>query len=52
MYKVMKVLREINFDGVVIADHIPQMANDPRIATAYTIGYMKALVQRATEEHC
>jgi len=50
MYKVMKVLREVNFDGVVIADHIPTMGNDPRLGTAYTIGYMKALVQRANEE--
>ncbi len=51
MYKVMKVLREINFNGVVIPDHIPQMLNDARLGTAYTIGYMKALLQRANEEY-
>lgn len=50
MYQVMKTLREVNFDGVIIPDHIPLMANDPRVGTAYTIGYMKALVQRANEE--
>jgi mannonate dehydratase len=50
MYKVMKVLRQVNFDGVVIPDHIPLMLNDPRLGTAYTMGYMKALVQRANEE--
>lgn len=50
MYKVMKALREVNFDGVVIPDHIPTMLNDPRLGTAYTIGYMKALIQRANEE--
>ena len=28
MYKVMKAMREVDFDGVLIADHIPMMAND------------------------
>ncbi|HXF61814.1 MAG TPA: mannonate dehydratase [Caldilineaceae bacterium] len=50
MYKVMKALRDINFDGVVIPDHIPVMVNDPRLGTAYSFGYMKALLQRANEE--
>ena len=50
MYKVIKAMREINFDGVLIADHIPMMANDQRISTAYTIGYMKALVERVNAE--
>ena len=50
MYKVMKVLREVGFKGVAIPDHIPQMADDPRLGTAYTIAYMKAMVQRANEE--
>ena len=49
MYKVMKALRAVDFDGVVIADHIPQMGDDPRIGTAYSIGYMKALVKWANE---
>jgi mannonate dehydratase len=50
MYKVMRALREIDFDGVVIPDHVPTMAGDPKLGTAYTIGYMRALVQRANEE--
>lgn len=50
MYKVMKTLVDIRFDGVVIPDHIPTMLNDPRLGAAYTIGYMKALIQRANEE--
>jgi len=49
MSKVMRALRAIDFDGVVIPDHIPTMGNDPRIALAYTIGYMKALVKQANE---
>jgi len=50
MYQVMKALREVDFDGVVIADHIPMMTDDHRVGTAYTIGYMKALLERANEE--
>jgi mannonate dehydratase len=50
MYKVMKMLREVDFNGVMIPDHIPRMANDPRVGIAYTIAYMKAMLQRANEE--
>ena len=50
MSKVMKALREVNFNGVLIPDHIPLMANDHRVGTAFTIGYMKALLARAEAE--
>jgi mannonate dehydratase len=50
MYQVMKALREVEFKGVAIPDHIPSMAGGPRVGTAYTIAYMKALVKRADEE--
>ena len=50
MYQVMKVMRKVNFKGVAIPDHIPQMADDGRVGTAYTIAYMNALVKRANEE--
>jgi mannonate dehydratase len=50
MYKVMKALRKVDFDGVLIADHIPLMGNDHRLGTAFTIGYMKALVERVNAE--
>lgn len=50
MYQVMKALQEVGFRGVVIPDHIPRMADDPRLGTAYTIGYMQALLRRAQEE--
>jgi mannonate dehydratase len=50
MYPVIRALREVEFDGVLIPDHIPGMANDRRVATAYSIGYMKALVERANAE--
>jgi len=50
MYKVIKAMRDVDFDGVLIADHIPMMANDHRIGTAFSIGYMKALVERVNAE--
>lgn len=50
MYAVMKTLQEVGFRGVVIPDHIPQMADDPRLGTAFTIGYMKALLDRVRAE--
>ncbi len=50
MYKVMRALREVDFDGVAIADHIPLMAKDHKVSTAFSIGYMKALLERANAE--
>ncbi|MBT3266620.1 TIM barrel protein [Candidatus Poribacteria bacterium] len=50
MSTVMNALRDVDFNGVVIPDHIPAMADDGRIGTAYTIGYMNALVERANAE--
>jgi len=50
MYPVIQALRDVEFDGVLIADHIPMMGDDFRLGTAYTLGYMKALVDRAVKE--
>lgn len=50
MYAIMRALEEVGFRGVAIPDHIPLMADDPRLGTAYTIGYMKALLARARAE--
>jgi mannonate dehydratase len=50
LYRVVRALRETNFDGIMIPDHIPMMDDDPRVGTAYSIGYMKALVERANAE--
>jgi len=50
MYRVMRALREVDFDGVAIADHIPSMTEDRRVGTAFSIGYMKALLERANAE--
>jgi len=50
MYKVMRALREVKFNGVMIPDHIPEMIGGGRAGTAYSIAYMKALLKRANEE--
>jgi len=50
MYKVVKALTETGFRGVLIPDHIPLMAGDARVGTAYSIAYMKAMQRRAQEE--
>ena len=50
MYKVMKALREVNFDGALIADHVQNMVGGRRVGLAYSIGYMRALLERANAE--
>lgn len=50
MYEVMKALREVKFDGCIIPDHIPNMLGGPRVGTAYSIAYMRALVQAVNNE--
>jgi mannonate dehydratase len=49
MYKIMKALRDVNYDGIVIPDHIPQMVG-ARSGLAYSIAYMRALRDRANRE--
>ncbi len=50
MYKILKALKDVDFDGVIIADHIPSMVYGPYTGTAFSIGYMKALVERVIAE--
>lgn len=50
MYQVMKALREVSFDGAAIADHVPGMVGGSRVQLAYSIGYMRALLERAEDE--
>ena len=68
MYKIIRVLKEVNFDGIIIPDHNPTMGSlnnrvsesnhyeskygvENRTATAFAIGYMKALVERVEDEN-
>lgn len=53
MYRVMKTLREVRFDGCAVPDHLPQLAGDPglqRASLAYCVATMRALLRRANEE--
>jgi mannonate dehydratase len=50
MYKILKSLKEVDFDGVIIADHIPSMEFGPYTGSAFSIGYMKGLVERVIAE--
>jgi mannonate dehydratase len=52
MYKVMRALRKVNFEGVLVGDHFPKMVDSagPLAAQIYTIGYIQALIERANEE--
>jgi mannonate dehydratase len=50
MYKIMRALRKVNFDGIVILDHSPNMVGGRYAQTAYGVAYMKATLKRAIEE--
>lgn len=52
MYPIMKTLQEHDYRGTVTLDHTPALADGPRLysATAYAIGYMRALQERADAE--
>ncbi len=47
MVRVLKILKEKNFQGVLIPDHTPQMSCDApwHAGMAYALGYMKALLK-------
>ncbi|MEM7535842.1 MAG: mannonate dehydratase [Chloroflexota bacterium] len=51
MHQVMRALREVNFDGCIIPDHIPEMLGGHRVGVAYSIAYMRALVQAVNNEY-
>jgi hypothetical protein len=48
----MKVLYDSGYDGTITLDHTPKLAGDPKLqaSTAYAIGYMRALCERARAE--
>jgi mannonate dehydratase len=53
MYPVMKAFYAAGYSGTMILDHSPQMAPSYQGAsTAYAIGYMRALMERAAAELC
>lgn len=48
MFEVMKTLKEVGFNGIMIPDHVPHMVDDTpwgHRSRAYAIGYMVALLE-------
>ena len=50
MHLVMKTLRRVQFDGAIIPDHIPELLGGYRAGVAYSIAYMRALLQAVNNE--
>ncbi len=50
MVKLMRTLREVDFRGIVIADHVPGMVGGPRTGWGYSIGYIKGLLAAVNAE--
>lgn len=53
MYAVMKALRQVRFNGIIVPDHVPEFAGDKgmrRAGVAYCIAQMRGLLRRANEE--
>jgi len=51
--EALHVLEEVGFDGVLVADHVPQMEGDTQWghrARAFTAGYIRALLRSLQDE--
>ncbi|MFW6007036.1 MAG: mannonate dehydratase [Halanaerobiales bacterium] len=47
MERIIKQLKDINYQGTITPDHVPAMVGGKKAGTAYSIGYMKALLKRS-----
>ena len=47
MKKLMRTLVDVDFRGILIADHVPQMVGDSHTGWAFSIGYIRALYDSA-----
>jgi mannonate dehydratase len=50
MYKLMKALKKVNYDGVLFPDHVPRMSIGEQADWAFSVGYIKALRDRVEAE--
>jgi len=52
MLAALRVYKEVGYDGMIMPDHVPQIAGDAggKQAFAYTFGYIKALIHAIDEE--
>jgi hypothetical protein len=47
MYKVMRALVDVTYEGIVHLDHFVPMVGGNRTYEAFAVGYMRAMLQRA-----
>jgi mannonate dehydratase len=47
LYKIMKALVDVKYDGVVTLDHLVPMVGGPRTYEAFGLGYLRAMLQCA-----
>ena len=50
MKKLMRTLVDVDFRGILIADHVPRHGGRRQTGWAYSIGYIKALYDMARDE--
>jgi len=50
MKKLMRTLVDVDFRGILIADHVPTMVGDRHTGWAFSIGYIRALHDMAVDE--
>ncbi len=52
MLKAMRIYKEVGFGGMMMPDHVPSVAGDPRGAQgfAFAFGYIKALIAAVSAE--
>jgi mannonate dehydratase len=50
MKKLMRTLVDVDFRGILIADHVPRMVGDRRTGWAFSLGYIRALYDMARDE--
>jgi len=50
--RAIRTYKEVGYDGLLMPDHVPQVAGDPggRQAFAYCFGYIQALIQMVNQE--
>jgi mannonate dehydratase len=51
-FRVMRVLRDVQFAGSILPDHMPKHGDDPGSLQSYAFGYgyIKALIQAVNSE--
>ena len=50
MKKLMRTLVDVDFRGILIADHVPKMVGDRHTGWAFSLGYIRALYDMVRDE--